>query len=224
MDATCFTLTGQRCAVPFGASGDTFEVHVTTAPLAPTRLEGYRAACRGLGVKAIVIELGPDLPTQPMTCLRVSGSLGAALDGAQLLSARLTERGFSTERVKIEAAPWNAGVPVTDEEAAHEPPGRYFEHHARLLLAPGADRAALVALCAHEGAHLSRNPFKTREDGAAEWFVTLRVGGVGRERAEARAAQLGERLTAAGWPPLSSILEYCVYDDRRELDAGWERA
>ena len=224
MDVTCFTLTGERCAASLRVGGDTFEIHVTTTPLAPTRLGEYRAACRELGVKAIVIELGPGLPTQPMTCLRVPGSFEEALEEARRLSRKLAERGFSTERIKIEAAPWNLGVPVTDADAANEPPGRYFEHHARLLLTPEADRSALLALCAQEGAHLSRNPFKTREDGAGEWFVTLRLSGVGREHAEARAAGLGERLSARGWPPLSTLLEYCVHDDRRELDAGWERA
>ncbi|WP_084049775.1 hypothetical protein [Deinococcus hopiensis] len=89
------------------------------------------------------------------------------------------ERGFSTTRIKTGAAPWNAGVLRSGEDAAQEPPGRLFEHHPRVT--PEGDLTALQALC-------RGNPFGRREDGAQEWSVTLRAGGVGRETAEAGAA------------------------------------
>lgn len=198
-----------------------FEIHLTTVPLEAGRLLAYRQACLELRVKAIVIELAPGLPVQPMTCLRVTGHYEEALGAARRLSENLTGLGFPTLRVKIEAAPWNDGVPQTDGEAAAEPAGRYFEFHARVLLAEGAALTVLSGLCTRHGAHLSRNPLKVRDDGQQERFVTLRASGVGRATTEARTAALLRGLMAAGWTADSTVLEYCVHDDHLELDGFW---
>lgn len=220
MLAPCFVLTGQPCSLAALSGPDVFEIHLTTVALEAGRLLAYRQACLELRVKAIVIELSPELPVQPMTCLRVTGSYEEALAAAVTLGENLTARGFPTLRLKIEAAPWNAGVPQTDEAAA-EPAGRYFEFHARVLLAQGADLPILAGLCAAHGAHLSRNPLKVRDDGQQERFVTLRCAGVGRITTEARTAALVEELTESGWTVASTVLEYCVHDDHLELDGGW---
>lgn len=45
---------------------------------------------------------------------------------------------FYPHRVKIESAPWSAGVPQTDEEAQRQPTDRYFEHHLKLVLPDAA--------------------------------------------------------------------------------------
>lgn len=222
MSASCFVTLGQRCAVPLRLEGNAFEVHVTTAPLESGRLQAYRAACRELGVKALVIELAPGVPVQPMTCLRVLGTPETALQAAQHLGAALETQGFPTWRIKIEAAPWNVGVPVSAEDAAHEPAGRYFEYHARLVIRADADLSELARLCELQGAHLSRNPLKTRLDGQQERFVTLRVAGTGRTEAEGRATVLTRHLEGAGWTVEDTVMEYCLYDDHRALDAAWE--
>lgn len=222
MSSSCFVHLGQRCALVTPAAGDLFELHVTTVPLGPERLAAYRAACRALGVKALVIELAPGVPVQPMTCARVGGTLESALDAARALAATLKTQGFPSERIKIEAAPWNSRVPVTHEDAAQEPAGRYFEFHARLILQTGADLEELARQCAAWGAHLSRNPLKTRTDGHQERFVTLRSAGVGRTQAQERAANLVGNLERAGWVVEDTVLEYCLYDDHRALDATWE--
>ncbi|UQN10669.1 hypothetical protein [Deinococcus sp. QL22] len=222
MSVSCFVTLGQRCAVSLRLEGDAFEVHVTTAAMDANRLQAYRAACRELGVKALVIELAPGVPVQPMTCLRVWGTPETALQAARDLGAALETQGFPTQRIKIEAAPWNAGVPVSAEDAAHEPAGRYFEFHARLVIAADANLGILELLCAAQGAHLSRNPLKTRLDGQQERFVTLRVGGMGRTEAEGQAAVLTRYLEQAGWTVEDTVMEYCLYDDHRALDAAWE--
>lgn len=222
MSVSCFVTLGQRCAVPLRLEGDAFEVHVTTAPLRSDRLGTYRAACRELGVKALVIELAPDVPVQSMTCLRVLGSIESALQAARELGAALETQGFPTQRIKIEAAPWNSGVPVTAQDAAHEPAGRYFEFHARLIIPTDADLSGLARLCQIQGAHLSRNPLKTRLDRQQERFITLRVAETGRREAEGKAAVLTRHLEQAGWTIEDTIMEYCLYDDHRALDAAWE--
>jgi hypothetical protein len=79
------------------------------------------------------------------------------------------------------------------------------------------------AICRDHGAHLSRNPLKTLDDGQQERFVTLRVKGAGRATTENRAAALVKALEEAGWAVASTVLEYCIHDDHLELDAGWGR-
>jgi hypothetical protein len=222
MFVSCFVTLGQRCTAPVRLEGDAFEVHVTTVPLEPDRLQAYRAACWELGVKALVIELAPGVPVQPMTCLRVRGTPETALQAARDLGAALEAQGFPTQRIKIEAAPWNVGVPVSAEDAAHEPAGRYFEFHARLVTCADADLSELARLCEIQGAHLSRNPLKTRPDGQQERFVTLRVGATGRTEAEGQAAVLTRHLEQGGWMVEDTVMEYCLYDDHRALDAAWE--
>lgn len=221
MSVPCFLLTGQPCALSALTGPETFEVHLTTVPLDAEGLLAYRRACLELKVKAIVIELAPGLPVQPMTCLRVAGTVQDAHDAAQRVGDQLSARGFPTRRLKIEAAPWNPGVPRTDADATAEPAGRYFEFHARVLLEGAPDLAPLAELCARHGAHLSRNPLKVRDDGQQERFVTLRCRGVGLTTTKSSAAALLQGLEISGWSVASSVLEYCIYDDYLELDAGW---
>lgn len=76
-------------------------------------------------------------------------------------------------RIKVEAAPWNDGVPERDADAVE---GRYFEHHVKLLL-PDAAAGTLVSLTRllepHQ-ARLSRNARRQRDDGRHERFATQR--------------------------------------------------
>lgn len=222
MSATCFTQFGVSCALREWPGQDLHEVHVTVAPLVGEGLTAFRDQCHVLGVKALVIELGPALPVQPMTCTRVPGPFEDALREAARLREALTLAGFEVRRVKIEAAPWNAGVPVSDAEAATEPMGRYFEHHVRLILGSDDDLTPLQRVCQEHAAHLSRNPFKRRPDGRETRFVTVRLSGLGRERVEQRVQELHHDLRQQGFELESDVTEYCVYDDARNLDHGWE--
>ncbi|GGR03706.1 hypothetical protein GCM10008957_15780 [Deinococcus ruber] len=201
--------------------GDAFEVHLTTTPITGDALAQYRVVCADLKVKALVIDLGPAMPVQPMTCLRVTGDFQQAWTAAQQLRQQLEAQGFPCTRLKIEAAPWNTGVPDSDEQAFQEPGTRYFEFHARLLLGQETDLAQVQQVCAALGAHLSHNPLKVRADGQHERFVTIRTWGKGRGSVQRQADLLVNRLEAEGWPVTSSVLEYAVYDDHLELDAGW---
>jgi hypothetical protein len=125
---------------------------------------------------------------------------------------------FPPHRVKIEAAPWNQGVPEQDSDAVDE---RYFEHHVKLLL-PDATAGTLVALARllqpHQ-ARLSTNARRQRADGRHERFVTQRCHRAGRITAKARL----ERLLAAlsEHEILEVEEEYVVLDSNLELDRGW---
>jgi hypothetical protein len=147
----------------------------------------------------------------------LTGELAAAAD----LGRRLAADGFAISRIKIEAAPGNRDVPRSDAEAAGHHPGRYFEHHVKLALDPGADVAGLAELSRGYAARLSRNALRVRDDGRRERFVTQRCYAVGRPTARARLDALLAALAAGGYAVLDVEEEFVVYDSDPGVDAGW---
>jgi hypothetical protein len=210
--------------VAVGFDGE-LETHVTVAldDDAPNgalaRLRTW-AASRGLKFTHIVLARGRT-PSQPMLTQHTRGTLSDALALAGEMAGALRAERFVVSRVKVEATPWNAGVPPTDAEAAHHPPERYFEHHVKLLLLAGADVGPLAALAQRHAAHVSRNARRMRDDGRAERFVTQRCRGVGRDIAHARLVALRDALAGAGYEVIDVEEEFVVHDTNLAVDAGW---
>lgn len=165
--------------------------------------------------------------SQPMLTRRACGHLVEQIQAASKQAIRLAHAGFPVTRVKVEAAPWNAGVPQDEQEASRV--GRrpehngYFEHHVKLVLAGGADEAELAGMAMKHGAHLSRNALRMRADGHSERFVTQRVHG-GRNGAQCRLDALLVDLQPLGHPVLEVEQEYVVYDSNESMEAGWIEA
>lgn len=123
-------------------------------------------------------------------------------------------------RVKIEAAPWNDGVPHTDSDADA---GRYFEHHVKVLLPSGDPRvlSALAEVVTGHDARVSRNARRARDGGLEERFVTQRCHGVGQPTARTRLDGLLTALRDSDHEVLEVEEEYVVSDDALDLDRGW---
>jgi hypothetical protein len=203
----------------------TFEAHVTVQADDHAGRARFRALCAELGVKCVLIELPQgQTRSQPMTSSYHRGELPAVAKEVAGIARRLREQGFTVSRLKLEALVSNPGVPATDEEARAWPAGNYFEFHVKVALPPGADLEALRELCRQCGAHLSRNALKQDGDGPAHRFVTQRVYGVGRERANAAFEGLLGRLSAAGYALSNKLREYTLYDSNVAVDAGWIEA
>ncbi|MGA4732007.1 nucleotidyl transferase AbiEii/AbiGii toxin family protein [Micromonospora taraxaci] len=201
-------------------SGD-FEIHITAYA---SQAEKLRAFATEHGVKFVHIMLDRGAyASQPMLSLNGRGTLTEQQGAVQRWQHELREAGIHPCRSKIEAAPWCAGVPQSDEQAAAEPGGRYFEHHVKLLL-PGtavADLMALTDLVAPHGARLSRNARRQFADGAQERFVNQRCHGVGLVTAKQRLDELVETLRVAGHEPTTVEQEYVVFDSHLHYDVGW---
>ncbi|WP_030077255.1 hypothetical protein [Streptomyces decoyicus] len=200
-----------------------FEVHLTV------RDDGGRGAAGALAAYAaahcltcvhILLEQG-DVPSQPMLTLHGSGTYAKVRTEAAARADGLRAAGFDVVRTKIEATPWTAGVPGTDDEAAGLGPGYYFEHHLKLVLARSAPLDSLLAVVVGHGAHLSRNARRVRSDGRAERFVTQRCRMVGLATAGRRLDALSAQLRAAGYQLASVEREFVVHDGNPALDAGW---
>ncbi|MFB4301689.1 hypothetical protein [Actinomadura sp. NTSP31] len=197
-------------------SGD-FETHLTARPAAAERLAGW-AAARGLKFTHIVLARGR-VASQPMLTLHTRGTLDDALADAARTTADLRADGLEVVRAKVEAAPWNAGVPAGDAGALG--PAYYFEHHLKLLLEPGFDAGALAEAARPHAAHLSRNARRVRADGRQERFVTQRCRCVGSRTAERRLDVLAGDLRRRGHEILSVEREFVVHDGAPSLDDGW---
>ncbi|SED42877.1 MULTISPECIES: hypothetical protein [unclassified Streptomyces] len=183
------------------------------------RLAAYAAAHRMKSVH-ILLDHG-EVPSQPMLTLRGAGTYEEVRADAAAKGDGLRAAGFDVLRTKIEATPWSAGVPGTDEEAAALGPGYYFEHHLKLVLARSAPVGSLLALVVGHGAHLSRNARRARPDGRVERFVTQRCRGVGRANAGQRLDALSRQLRAGGHHIAAVEREFVVHDGNLALDAGW---
>lgn len=199
-----------------------YETHLTV-----TLPEGEQTAdlCawaqeRGLKFTHIVLECGTNV-SQPMLTKHAHGVFADVMRSADQIRNALTRDGFVVTRVKIEAAPWNAEVPKSVAEGLAPTPGRYFEHHIKLLLPPTANKEALVNVAQRYHAHLSRNARKQRADNYQERFVTQRCVGVGRGEAHQQLQQLLQHLTPFGYEILDVEEEFVVYDSNLQLDAGW---
>ncbi len=173
----------------------------------------------GLKLTRIVLARGR-MVSQPMLTLRGAESFDGQRRAAEALAERLGRVGFASSRVKIEASPWAPEVPQDDCEAAGLGPGRYFEHHLKLLLDTGDDLEELAALASRHGAHLSWNARRVRAAGRHERFVTQRCHGVGARRAGLRLAALRDAVQVAHHV-LSVEREFVLYDSNPSVDDGW---
>ncbi|MGW3247515.1 hypothetical protein [Streptomyces sp. NPDC001070] len=202
-------------------TGD-FETHFTVPAPRPGDEERIRhwAARNGLKYTRIVLDRGA-APDQPMLTLRGRGDLPGRRTAAERWSGRLRAEGFDVVRVKIEAAPWNAEVPRSAGEALDLPPGCYFEHHVKLVIADRARLDEVRAIAGQHAAHVSRNALRDLGDRGHERFVTQRCRGVGRPEARLRLDRLLAALAEAGLPAVEVEEEFVVHDDRPALDDGW---
>lgn len=201
-----------------------FETHVTigTPQDDPRSVEALARWAESHGIKFTHILLARGrTPSQPMLTLSGTGTLTGQRRTARALAERLTAAGFPVVRTKIEAAPWNDGVPRTAEDARRLPGHCHFEHHVKLRLPYGYDAALLAAVSERHDAHVSRNARRVHADGVQERFVTQRVHGSGRPAARAALEGLLAALTAAGFAPSETEEEFVVEDDNPGVDAGW---
>ncbi|MEY9929150.1 hypothetical protein ABH926_003790 [Catenulispora sp. GP43] len=196
-----------------------FEFHITVGAGDAAGLAAW-AGERGAKFTHIVLARGETV-SQPMLTVRADGAMEAVLGEAEGMAGELCAAGFEVTRVKVESSPYGDGVPATAAEALEQPEDRYFEHHLKLLLAPGVDEAALAELVTPHGAHLSRNARRVREDGRAERFVTQRCYRVGADAAVGELERLVAAVRGAGYEMVGFEREYVVYDSRPSVDAGW---
>ncbi len=217
----CFLTTGVPCVLTRSRRPDAFEIHVTLTPLHETERTRFSTICSQQHWKALVIELDPHIPSQPMTCSRIVGTSDDATNHALFVRQHLEHCGFTVTRVKIEAAPWNNFVPQTNQEAMHRHSTAYFEFHAKLVLPITGWESTLRTICVPFQAHVSHNSFRIHGDNTIERFVTIRSALHGLETFQQHTNQFTTTLDTSGFSIADTVMEYCVYDSNAALDAVW---
>jgi hypothetical protein len=193
------------------ASEIPFELHITTSPLLVKEIHDFVSFCLIHEAKPLLIELarGEYIAQPMMNKVIIVHSLDDALLAATGLSAQLHANNWKVQRLKIEipayhAEKWNV-------EHAFKP---YFEWHGKIK---GNVTPELLGFCQQHRAHLSLNALK-KEDNYR--FITLRESG-SKEVFQQRVDRIAGSLTAAGWPLIKDVSEFCVYDNNVYLDKGW---
>ncbi|MFJ2439091.1 hypothetical protein ACIOWG_01195 [Streptomyces sp. NPDC087658] len=181
---------------------------------------GEWAAAHGLALTPGVLDRGRT-PSRPTLVLRGTGCLDEQRRAAERCVLRLAEAGFTVVRTKLEAAPWNTGVPQTDAEAATLPARCHFEHRVTLRLPIPYDTTRLTTAVQRYSAHVSRDARRALPGGVQERSVTQQVRGAGRPAARARLDALLDGLVGAGFQPADVEEEFVLYDDNPAVDGGW---
>lgn len=149
---------------------------------------------------------------------------GRSLDeqetAARQMASAIEALGERVVRIKTEADADNDDVPRVpgDVDARSH---RYFEHHVKLLLPKDADLERLRMLVLPQGARLSRNARRQRNDGLEERFVTQRIFHVSQPEAREALELLVSLLVAGGFQILKTEAEFVLSDTNLSLDTGW---
>lgn len=174
----------------------TFEAHITVSTVDLGEREKFHRLCINLGIRAILIELPQGvMRSQLLTASYHHGQLKNVLLQVHELAQKLFTAGFAVTRIKIEAMVRNCDVPITDDAAQTLPATNYFEFHVKVILLKHENLQSLREYCCQYHAHLSQNPMKESIDGKQQWFITMRVYGVGLHTARTRFDALPEFLT-----------------------------
>ena len=147
-----------------------FEIHVTVKN---AEREPFVEACRSLEVKPIILDLQmkDHVLKDTMTSSKCYGHNSDAYREMKRISRGLTELGFWVVREKIETVPWHPGAPSSKHENPVMPQDCYFETHIAVVVSKDTLAKVSEIALAHN-AHLSRNAFKTFDDGNRIQMVT----------------------------------------------------
>lgn len=204
-----------------------YEFHVTVEA-DKTKPRDFIRACRELGVKAIVLDLGVnacvDLTDYMTSSKGMLPSDEAAFEELERIAGGLRGDGFSVIRRKIETAPWHPYAPQAIGEEM--PAGCYFESHLAVGCKPEEVptlRDGILESSDELPLHLSRNQFKPPDElGNIIMMATLREHDHSFEAfsnvidaSRMRIANLGFDLTK---PP---ITEFSMHDSNVHQDNAW---
>ena len=185
------------------------EMHVTVEnPDIPK----FKESCSRLQVKPIILDL--DVMTDVMTSSTMDGTDDELLAEAQRISSELTSDGHKVVRVKIESSPFRDDVP----QLLQKPDKTYFESHLQVKLQP-QDLSKLRDLGIKYSFHVSRNPFKKKEDHLVV-MATIRDYRMGLKAFESHVADI-KQLIEAHWVVDKTIIEWAWYDTNVEHDKTW---
>jgi NTP pyrophosphatase (non-canonical NTP hydrolase) len=202
-----------------------YEIHVTVSgyPNKGTVAE-FKEWCIGIGVKLITLDLqnknGLVVLQDVMTSSKHFGDNKSAYLEAQRISTALKSLGLVVKRVKIETVPWHPAAPhqINDDM----PKDCYFEAHIPVRIV-NEQYQNLKNFATNHYIHISKNVFKTHEDGTSTYKLTMREhnGWAGKFQLTVNRIPL-EMMKVCSVEHIGKIItEFSIYDTNVSHDSAW---
>lgn len=211
------------------AKGDSmpYEIHITVNADDGIDIDKYKLDCATIGVKPIILALqdqsGNKVMDDVMTSSTLYGNNGEADSEMRRISIAMTELGYNVIREKIEASYWHPKAPFIADGDTNMPEGCYFECHFNVGCT--TERLEELGFIAKEfSCHLSRNAFKTFEDGSFNIMMTYRSYTQMYEEFEASLTSIKSQLKHADFVLEKEIVEFAIYDTKIKHDQKWLEA
>lgn len=201
-----------------------YEIHVTVQTKRP---EEFKAKCREIGVKPIILDLqkkSGDVLCEVMTSSTISTYDKTVVEAkADMISIceLFTKAGFEVIRSKIETVPWHPLAPSEHNGVKHSE-GSHFETHFGVIINHSDDVENLKAIANRFNLHLSKNILKRRPDGSYIQMATYRsYNKVSEDFSllvdEILKAMYAKHLSLEKLPKI----EFAVYDSNHQHDMNW---
>lgn len=200
-----------------------YEIHITVEVKDETTEQNFIDACKGIGVKPIVLALPTSREDRVYTDMMTSSvyktcSMDDLFNEVARIRSELTMQGLNVIRSKIETVPWHPEAPKFWNSPIKA--DTYFESHMKVRVT--SERWEELGLLAQRlGAHHSRRAF--RNDNAYQvCMVTLRDKGTWSTLFEARVRDTVRQLSLAGFVVEEPCeIEWAFYDSNLKHDSRW---
>jgi len=208
------------------ANGDTmpYEIHITVNAEEGINIEDFKLHCIALGVKPILLDLqnqnGKSVMDDVMTSSKVFGNNGEAFDELSRISFGLREFGYNVIREKIEASYWHQKAPFKEDDDSKMPEGCYFECHFNVTCTDDKLKT-LGNLATNYNCHLSKNKFKSFEDGSYTIMMTFRSYDLMYEDFENSIEWIKKQLKVYNFDVEKEVVEFSIYDTNNSHDNKW---
>jgi len=198
-----------------------FEIHITVEldPMIEDS-ERFKTTCAEANVKPLDLVTQTRTIKDVMTSSKHFGDNRSAYEEMKRITGRLMAAGFMVVREKIETVSWHPAAPQHIGDGSKMPENCYFESHIPVRLHPN-DMDILTRRCKEMDLHLSRNGFKTHEDGDVTYMATYRVYEGTNEQFRAYVDQAVQYLDAQEYIVGKPMNEFSVYDTKVSHDAKW---
>lgn len=204
-----------------------YEIHITVNAERGIDVSEFRKHCSRIGVKPIVLNLQDQTGTQVMddvmTSSKCYGSNNDVFTEMRRITTKLVGYGYNVVREKIEAAFFHSKAPFKADGDTSMPEGCYFECHFNVRCTPEM-LSQLSKIAKSTSCHLSRNAFKTFEDGSFTIMMTYRSYNQMYEDFESHLEFIKHNLHSYGFDLEKEIVEFSIHDTKISHDKKWLEA
>lgn len=201
-----------------------YEIHITVNCENGIDIQKYKFDCTSIGVKPIVLALQDQnankVMDDVMTSSKFYGNNGEAFDEMKRISKELTETGYTVIREKIEASYWHQKAPFKEDGDTKMPEGCYFECHFNVECTT-EKLPQLSKISKSTDCHLSKNAFKTFDDGTFTIMMTYRSYDKMYEDFEDHLDFIKTNLKYGDFKLEKEIVEFSIYDTKINHDSKW---